>query len=87
MPHYLAAFWPALTHPPGDVIGGLIVIALLAWLNIRGIGESAKLNFFLAIADLVTQCLIIVLGAFLVLEPVAARATRSTSAPCRPTRI
>ena len=42
VPHYLGAFWPALTHPPGDVVGGLIVIALLAWLNVRGIGESAK---------------------------------------------
>src|SRR4030088_1670259 len=68
-PHYLGAFWPALTHPPGDVIGGLIVIALLAWLTIRGIGESAKLNFFLAIADLVTQVLIILIGAVLVLNP------------------
>ncbi len=69
VPHYLGAFWPALTHPPGDVIGGLIVIVVLALLNIRGIGESAKLNFFLAIADLLTQCLIIVVGAFLVLNP------------------
>jgi basic amino acid/polyamine antiporter, APA family len=69
VPHYLGAFWPALTHPPGDVIGGLIVIALLAWLNIRGIGESAKLNFFLAIADLLTQILIIGFGLFLVLKP------------------
>jgi basic amino acid/polyamine antiporter, APA family len=69
VPHYLGAFWPALTHPPGDVIGGLIVIALLAWLNIRGIGESAKLNFVLAVLDLATQCIIIVIGAFLVLNP------------------
>ncbi len=69
VPHYLGAFWPALTHPPGDVIGGLLVIAALAWLNIRGIGESAKLNFFLAIADLITQCIIILVGAFLVLKP------------------
>jgi APA family basic amino acid/polyamine antiporter len=69
VPHYLGAFWPALTHPPGDVIGGLIVIAVLAWLNIRGIGESAKLNFFLAIADLFTQVLIILIGVFLVLDP------------------
>jgi APA family basic amino acid/polyamine antiporter len=69
VPHYLGAFWPALTHPPGDVIGGLSVITVLAWLNIRGIGESARLNFFLAIADLLTQCLIIVVGAFLVLNP------------------
>ncbi len=69
VPHYLGAFWPALTHPPGDVIGGLIVVATLAWLNIRGIGESAKLNFILAIADLFTQVVIIVVGAFLVLKP------------------
>jgi APA family basic amino acid/polyamine antiporter len=69
VPHYLAAFWPALDHAPGDIIGGLVVIALLAWLNIRGIGESAKLNFFLAIADLITQVVIIVAGAFLVLKP------------------
>src|SRR3979411_126338 len=69
VPHYLGAFWPALTHSPGDVIGGLIVVALLAWLNIRGIGESAKLNFFLAIADLLTQVLIILIGAVLVLNP------------------
>ena len=69
VPHYLSAFWPALRHPPGDVIGGLIVIGLLARLNVRGIGESAKLNLFLAVADLITQCLIILLGALLVLNP------------------
>jgi APA family basic amino acid/polyamine antiporter len=69
VPHYLGAFWKPLTHSPGDVIGGLIVIVALALLNIRGIGESAKLNFFLAIADLATQVLIIIIGAFLVLDP------------------
>src|SRR5512135_809102 len=69
VPHYLGAFFPALTHNPGDIIGGLIVIVALAALNIRGIGESAKLNFFLAIMDLATQVVIIIIGAFLVLEP------------------
>src|SRR5438270_7382965 len=69
VPHYLGAFWPALTHGPGDVIGGLIVVVALAALNIRGIGESAKLNFFLAIADLFTQVLIILIGAVLILNP------------------
>jgi basic amino acid/polyamine antiporter, APA family len=69
VPHYLGAFWPALTHPPGDVIGGLVVIGLLAWLNIRGIGESAKLNFFLAVLDLGTQVLIILIGVAFVLNP------------------
>src|SRR6201987_5300108 len=68
-PHYLSAFWPALRHPPGDVIGGLIVIGLLAWLNVRGIGESAKLNLILALLDLSTQGLVICIGAVLVLNP------------------
>src|SRR5881398_3659147 len=52
VPHYLGAFWPALNHNPGDIIGGIVVIALLAALNIRGLRESARLNIFLAIADL-----------------------------------
>src|ERR1700750_1525168 len=70
VPHYLGAFWPALTHPPGDVIGGLVVIALLAWLNIRGIGEAANLHLLLALLDLATQVLIICIGVVLVLNPV-----------------
>jgi APA family basic amino acid/polyamine antiporter len=69
VPHYLAAFWPALRHPPGDVIGGIGVIALLAALNVRGLGESAKLNFVLAIADLATQIVLVVVGFVLVLNP------------------
>jgi len=69
VPHYLGAFFPALTHNPGDIIGGLITIALLAALNIRGLGESAKLNLFLAIADLCTQVLLVMVGAVLVLNP------------------
>jgi basic amino acid/polyamine antiporter, APA family len=69
VPHYLAAFWPALRHPPGDVVGGIGVIALLAALNVRGLGESAKLNFVLAIADLATQVVLVVVGFVLVLNP------------------
>jgi APA family basic amino acid/polyamine antiporter len=69
VPHYLGAFFPALTHNPGDIIGGLVTIALLAALNIRGLGESAKLNLFLAIADLCTQVLLVMVGAVLVLNP------------------
>jgi APA family basic amino acid/polyamine antiporter len=69
VPHYLGAFFPALTHNPGDIIGGLVTIALLAALNIRGLGESAKLNLFLAVADLCTQVLLVLLGVVLVLNP------------------
>src|SRR3984957_19885692 len=69
VPHYLGAFFPALTHNPGDIIGGLVTIVLLAGLNIRGLGESAKLNLFLAVADLCTQVLLVGLGVVLVLNP------------------
>jgi APA family basic amino acid/polyamine antiporter len=69
VPHYLAAFWPALGHGPWDVFGGAAVIIVLAALNIRGIGESTKLNVFLAVADLFTQVALVVLGAILVLDP------------------
>jgi basic amino acid/polyamine antiporter, APA family len=69
VPHYLAAFFPALSHAPGDVIGGVVVIAGLALVNIRGLGESAKLNIGLAVLDLFTQFALVVLGAVLVLHP------------------
>jgi APA family basic amino acid/polyamine antiporter len=69
VPHYLGAFFPSLTHNPGDIIGGIVTIVLLAALNIRGLGESAKLNLFLAVADLCTQVLLVGLGIALVLNP------------------
>jgi basic amino acid/polyamine antiporter, APA family len=71
VPHYLSAFpgLGALNHNPDDIFGGLIVVVALAALNIRGLGESAKLNFVLAILDLSTQILIVAIGAFLVLNP------------------
>src|SRR5450759_1454188 len=71
VPHYLSAFpgLGALNHNPGDIIGGLIVVVALAGLNIRGLGESAKLNFILALVDLSTQVLLVAVGAVLVLDP------------------
>src|SRR5213080_2327198 len=35
VPHYLGAFFPELRHSPGDIIGGIVVIAALAAVNIR----------------------------------------------------
>src|SRR3954466_10767471 len=69
VPHYLGAFWPALKHNPGDIIGGIVTIAVLAALNIRGLRESANLNIFLAVTDLITQVLLVILGCILVLNP------------------
>ena len=66
VPHYLAVFWPALGHAPGDIIGGAAVIVFLAWLNVRGGQESARLNIILAVADLATQVILVGIGMFLV---------------------
>ena len=69
VPHYLAVFWEPLGHAPGDIIGGAVLIAALALLNIRGSQESAKLNLILAVADLGTQVVLVGIGVVLVLEP------------------
>jgi basic amino acid/polyamine antiporter, APA family len=69
VPHYLGAFFPALGHGPWDVLGGATVVAILALLNIRGLGESTKLNIVLAVTDLLTQIALVVLGALVILNP------------------
>src|SRR5215831_10161898 len=69
VPHYLAVFWPALHHSPGDVIGGAALVVGLAALNIRGTEESSKLNLILAVADLCTQVVLVGIGIVLVLSP------------------
>ena len=43
VPHYLAVFWPALGHSPGDIIGGAVLIVALAVAQHprhRGVGEA-----------------------------------------------
>ncbi len=71
VPHYLSAFpgLHALKHNPDDIFGGLIVVVLLVLLNIRGLGESARLNLVLAVLDLSTQILLVGVGCVLVLNP------------------
>ncbi len=71
VPHYLSAFpgLHALKHNPDDIFGGLLVVVLLTALNIRGLGESARLNFVLAILDLSTQTLLVAVGLVLVFDP------------------
>src|SRR5207248_9976588 len=69
VPHYLGVFWPALRHSPGDIVVGIAVTAILVLLNIVGIREAAGLNIFLAITDFLTQLVLVVLAALLVLSP------------------
>ena len=85
VPHYLSAFpgLHALNHNPDDIIGGLIVVVLLAALNIRGLGESAKLNFVLAILDLSTQVLLVGRRRGAGAEPVAADQPGAPRHACR----
>jgi len=69
VPHYLGVFWEPLRTSPGDIIGGIVLIAALAALNVKGTQESAKLNLVLAIGDLATQVLLVLIGIVLVLSP------------------
>ncbi len=69
VPHYLAVFWPWLGDSPGDIIGGVAVIAFLAALNVKGTQESTRLNLILAIADLCTQVILVIIGLVLVFSP------------------
>src|SRR5262245_47640857 len=70
VPHYIGGlFWEPLRSAPGDIIAGAAVIALLCAINILGAKESAGLNIALAVIDFMTQLLLVLVGAFLVLSP------------------
>ncbi len=71
VPHYLAIFagGDTLRTHPVDIIGGGLVVVLLAALNVVGVKEAAGLNIFLALADLATQGLLVVIGLFVVFSP------------------
>ena len=70
VPHYIGGlFWTELKTAPGDIIGGALVIVVLAVINVVGVKESAGLNVFLAIVDFLTQLLLVAIGAILVLSP------------------
>jgi APA family basic amino acid/polyamine antiporter len=70
VPHYIGGlFWEPLRSAPGDIIVGALVIAILCVINVLGAKESAGLNIALAVVDFLTQVLLVLLGAFLVLSP------------------
>jgi APA family basic amino acid/polyamine antiporter len=69
VPNYLAVFWPALKTFPYNSIGGILAILALVVLNVVGIKEAARLNIVLALLDLGTQVLLMVVGVVLLLEP------------------
>jgi basic amino acid/polyamine antiporter, APA family len=74
VPHYLSIFWEPLRTNPWDIVGGVIVIVVLVVLNIVGVQEAAKLSISLAVIDLATQVLLVMVGFALVFSPEVLRA-------------
>ncbi len=69
VPHYLGVFWAPLGESPADIVGGILVVALLGVVNIVGVKESAGVNVFFAVADFCTQVVLVIVGIVLVLNP------------------
>jgi basic amino acid/polyamine antiporter, APA family len=69
VPHYLGVFWEPLGESPADIVAGIVVVVVLAAVNIVGVKESAGVNVFFAVADFLTQVLLVVVGVVLVLDP------------------
>ncbi|HZI91120.1 MAG TPA: universal stress protein [Thermoleophilaceae bacterium] len=69
VPHYLGVFWDPLGESPADIVGGILVVAILVAVNIFGAKESAGVNIFFAVADFLTQVLLVVVGMVLVFSP------------------
>jgi APA family basic amino acid/polyamine antiporter len=69
VPHYLGVFWEPLGESPADIVGGIVVVAILVAVNIFGAKESAGVNIFFAVADFLTQVLLVVVGLVLVFSP------------------
>jgi APA family basic amino acid/polyamine antiporter len=70
VPHYIGGlFWPALQHGPGDVLCGIGLVMVLSLINVVGVKEAAGLNIVLAVTDLATQLLLVIVGMVLVLSP------------------
>ena len=71
VPHYLNKFDPSLNliGHPWDIVGGAVVVGLLVAINIVGVKEAAGLNIFLALTDLGTQALLVMIGLVTVFSP------------------
>ena len=69
VPNYLSVFWPVLKTFPYNSIGGIVTILVLVFINVIGIKEAARLNIILALLDLGTQILLMIVGVVLLLEP------------------
>ena len=66
--NYLAVFWEPLGEWPVNSIFGIGVVLSLTAINVIGVQESSRVNILLAVVDLLSQALLVVLGLVLVLS-------------------
>ena len=66
--NYLGFFFPIVKTWPINSIGGVVIVALIAAVNIRGLQESSLLNLVLVLIDIVTQITIAVLGVLMIIN-------------------
>src|SRR5215204_4401978 len=72
VPHYIGGvfdFAEFLRRSPGDIFAACVVISLLAGINVFGAKESTGINVTLAVIDFLTQLLLVLIGAVLILSP------------------
>jgi basic amino acid/polyamine antiporter, APA family len=66
--NYLGYFFPIFHQWPSNSIGGIIVVVVLTFVNIRGVRSSSFLNILLVIVDVLTQISIVVLGIMMIIN-------------------
>ena len=69
IPPYLAYFWPVLKEPVASTVFSMGIIVFLMIINVFGIKESSRINIFFIFIDIVTQIILVALGALLILRP------------------
>jgi basic amino acid/polyamine antiporter, APA family len=66
--NYMGYFFPILKEWPANSIGGIVIVVILAYINIRGVQTSSRLNIILVLVDILTQVTIAVLGVVLIIN-------------------
>ncbi len=66
--NYLAVFWEPLGEWPVNSIFGIGVVLFLTVINVIGVQESSRMNIMMAVVDLLSQAMLVMLGLVLVLS-------------------
>lgn len=69
VPNYLAFFYPPLKTWPINSVAAIVLVAVLAAVNVRGVREAARVNILLALLDFGTQALLVAMSLVLLFNP------------------